>query len=188
MDIYPSQGLRFFQASNIELEGLYGSTLLEDRNSVEGYLDKNFPYNLMLKGFPSWNVPLSHSVNAMPPSKHTDPLNPSAELGKESMTVKQVSQNAMILSAVDTSVNLWGTQAGLTKLGAFNFKAQANIDPDGQLSRAKLHFLSFNQTPIEGGATIYSVFKQKAKGSQMEEGDVMRALYDEDEADVDDSS
>jgi len=37
---------------------------------LQASLERQFPTNLMLKGFPSWNVPLASTLNKLPPVVH----------------------------------------------------------------------------------------------------------------------
>jgi hypothetical protein len=56
----------------------------------------------------------------------------------------------------DASINLWSTQAGLTRVWAFNFKIQLQIDPKKSIEKAKLHFLNYSKQEHENGLVIFS--------------------------------
>jgi hypothetical protein len=61
--------LQMFQEFKTELENVFECQSMY-RNDLLTALENQFPHNLMLKGFPSWNVPLAQTLNNLPPSVH----------------------------------------------------------------------------------------------------------------------
>lgn len=72
----------------------------------------------MLKGFPSWNVPLAHTLNYLPAQVHEDGQ------GKPAPVDSVLAVGSMALTASkDGSINLWNTRSVLQRLGRNDFKA-----------------------------------------------------------------
>ena len=96
------------------------------------------------------------------------------------------------VSRQTSSINIWLTRAGLTRVHQINFKLQSCVDPRESLKRAQLHFLSYKlqETEVEG-VKIYlkssRVERQKAsfslpassQGPPKADGELMQALFDE---------
>lgn len=72
----------------------------------------------MLKGFPSWNVPLAHTLNNLPASVHEN------SQGRPAIIESVLGVGSMALTAAsDGSVNIWNTKSVLQRLGRYDFKA-----------------------------------------------------------------
>jgi len=65
-----SGGLRFYQHPQVELENIYVSCPESGKRDIQAALEAQFKNNLLVRGFDSWNVPLSKSLNSMPPARH----------------------------------------------------------------------------------------------------------------------
>jgi len=92
--------------------------------------------------------------------------------------------------AGDAAASIWSTKAGLTRIGALNFKLQTQIDPNQRPQRAQLYFLNYALRDVGNGVKIYSRGKMRGgvDGEKLEEadadhekgdGDLMQAMFDE---------
>jgi len=87
-------------------------------------LERQFPQNVMVKGFPTWNVSLGATLNSIPPQVH-DNANPEKLKLSPSASISQIKQaGGFLLTACDQdgSVNVWDTKLQLQKVGAHNYK------------------------------------------------------------------
>ena len=87
-------------------------------------MERQFPQNVMVKGFPTWNVSLGATLNSIPPQVH-DNANPEKLKLSPSASISQIKQaGGFLLTACDQdgSVNVWDTKLKLQKLGAHNYK------------------------------------------------------------------
>ncbi|MFT4834929.1 MAG: hypothetical protein ACI8WP_001693 [Flavobacteriaceae bacterium] len=73
----------------------------------------------------------------------------------------------MTVSNNDSSINIWSTQAGLTRVWAFNFKIQIQIDPKKSIEKAKLHFLKYSKQELENEVVIFSSKNRKPKAKEV---------------------
>jgi hypothetical protein len=111
-------GLKQFQEFRTELEDIFSG---EGGESLTARLERQFPSNAMIKGYPTWNVPLSDTLNSMPPSIH----NLNDEECSEIAGVKTlVKSGAIMTTSLDGSVNIWDTKVKLHRVAQHNFKAQ----------------------------------------------------------------
>jgi len=69
-----SGGLRFYQHLQVELENIYQFSPETGKRDIQAALEAQFQSNLMIRGFDSWNVPLSKSLNSMPSRSHPSGL------------------------------------------------------------------------------------------------------------------
>ena len=69
----------------------------------------------MVKGFPSWNVPLSRTLNKLPPGVHESEVKITEKKKPETISgVKTVDESSFLLSvASDGSVNVWNSAVTL---------------------------------------------------------------------------
>lgn len=92
--------------------------------------------------------------------------------------------------AGDAAASIWSTKAGLTRIGALNFKLQMQIDPKQRAKRAQLYFLNYELRDLGNGLKIYARKKQRPcpeekKPVEVEpdvedgDGDLMQAMFDE---------
>jgi len=118
-----SGGLRFYQHLQVDLENIYSSSSDRGKRDVQAALEAQFKSNLMVRGFDSWNVPLSKSLNSMPARSHASGLRvPSSRSAITCFHALQDSDFVLSSSADDAAVNIWSTKAGLTRISALNFK------------------------------------------------------------------
>jgi hypothetical protein len=133
-----SGGLRFYQHLQVELENIYVSCPESGKRDIQAALEAQFKNNLLVRGFDSWNVPLSKSLNSMPALRHKSGLRGQSSEGAPITGLHALQSSDFVLSssADDASASIWSTRAGLTPIYSFNFKVQARIDPKDSLSRA----------------------------------------------------
>lgn len=157
-------------------------------------MDNQLRDDVIRGGFPSWNVRLGQSINAMPAVQQYDPITSE---GSKIQSFRQLAESNVLMSTTDIgSVNLWATKVGLVNVGAFNFKLQAYSDHKGEMSRAKL---LFENLPCTEGADGVKLFKnsdaaKEPKSEEREdltkeevdegEGGVLQALFDQTEFDA----
>lgn len=80
----------------------------------------------MLKGFPTWNVPLAKTLNNIPPSVHENGLT-DKKLVKHHRIDKVMTldkSDFVLTCGKDGSVNVWNTNLKLACVGAHNFKSK----------------------------------------------------------------
>jgi hypothetical protein len=159
----------------------------------------------MIKGFDSWNVPLSKSLNSMPPRTHSSGLRTQGQSHPiTGLQALQGSDYVLSSSTGDAAVNIWSTKAGLTRISALNFKLQACIPPNDSIQRAQLYFLNYGLNELENGVKIYMRTEHRAASTEEKkpeeaeqdhekgDGELMQAMFDEsvalDEAYGDDGS
>jgi hypothetical protein len=127
-------------------------------------LETQFKNDLFTRGFKTWNVQLSRSVNSMPPRSHQTGLRGKPPAGPISGVHPLTSSDFVLSSSKDdASVNVWATRAGLTHISALNFKLQAHIDPKESLSRAKLQHLSYSVREQDDGVKVYARGRSRAE-------------------------
>lgn len=66
--------LSHFQEFRTELENIFQNSSALTPADIHASLERQFPNNLMLKGFKSWNVSLDATLNRLPPSVHENAL------------------------------------------------------------------------------------------------------------------
>ena len=116
----------------------------------------------MVRGFNSWNVPLSKSLNSMPSRSQKNGLR--VQRSRPAITSIQALQDSdfvLSCSAGDAAVNIWSTKAGLTRISGLNFKLQMHIDPKKNSKRAQLYFLNYDLREIGEGMKTYLRKKRK---------------------------
>jgi hypothetical protein len=158
-------------------------------------LDNQLRDDVIRGGFPSWNVSLSRSINAMPAQAHYDPV--TAERKEITGFMRLADSNVIMSTTTCGSVSLWATKAGLVNLGSFNFKLQAYAEHKGELSRAKLLFENLPSQETTDGVRLYKNTAVKGvKGEDRDEapkeepahdegeGGVLQALFDQTEFDA----
>jgi hypothetical protein len=68
----------------------------------------------MLKGFPSWNVPLAHTLNKLPPQVHQNGLPGQSRAPAKVEAVHAIDLSSFVLTAAkDGSINIWNTKSRL---------------------------------------------------------------------------
>lgn len=110
----------------------------------------------MLKGFPSWNVPLAMTLNNLPPSIHQNSLSSKKLVKPEKVDfVKTLGNSDFIMTgAKDGSINIWNTRVKLHCTGSHNFKSKMYEPED-------VHHLSIDQVnkKLLNGANVEEVKK-----------------------------
>lgn len=121
LDQNMSNGMRHYQHTQILLESPSNLASQKPQDLITS-LDNQLRGDIMRAGFPTWNVTLSKSINAMPPKSHLSGLAQSTP--SDVSSVHQLANSDFVLTASkhDASVNLWTTRAGLTGIAAINFK------------------------------------------------------------------
>lgn len=77
----------------------------------------------MLKGLDTFNVPLAHTINCLPPSLHHNfAPSPTPQVADIDI-VRHLSFSDLVLTGSKKygSVNVWSTRLGAQLLGGFNF-------------------------------------------------------------------
>lgn len=97
-----------------------------EAKNLSDYLQTKFPNNLMVKGYPSINVPLHKTVNLFPPWRHTSDVDQEDNqfVMKEitDLWVPKYSEFLMSANSEDGSAWIWNSQLQLFLAGRINFK------------------------------------------------------------------
>lgn len=142
--------------------------------------------NYLLKGMPTWNVPLYRTLNKLPPSLHKNYLpekayeNGDVEPIADVDAIKTCSESSYVMSCSnkDGSVNVWSTQLGLYLAGGYNFRRQAftnQMMTSDQIKTAKsveLSMLKFPKAYSQDGVEIYLKHAPVATAHKQEAGGV----------------
>lgn len=117
-----------FQEPHIKLEPIHDNNLIYS-------LEKQLPFNNVVKQLPTWNVPMRRSLNAIPPCQH---LNGLPKEVYEEKKIPQASQVDEILSIGNfvltgnnqhSSVNIFSTQLGLNRVMQHNLTSAQHKTP-----------------------------------------------------------
>ena len=127
-----------------------------ERNELQAALEKQLPNNLMVKGFPTWNVPLSRTLNSFPPSLHENQLSNSKKLlirpADKINFIKQLDGSDFVLAGSrGGSVSVWNSRLRLHCVGGINYKSklyQEDWSKESEQSTSMLkHLQSLGQQP-----------------------------------------
>lgn len=104
----------------VPLESIY-----EDQGSMplQISLEKQLANNYMLKGFDTWNVPLSKTINSLPPSLHQNFLPVSEPKYAAIDVIRYLSNSDFVLTGSKTSgsINIWSSRLGMNLVAGYNF-------------------------------------------------------------------
>lgn len=116
-------GLRFYQQHQVEFESLHHHINEAGEYDATAALETQFKNDYFTRGFKTWNVPFSKSLNSMPPKAHQTGL-PSESAPVPISNLQKLSSSDFVLSSSsdDASINIWSTRAGLTQISSLNFK------------------------------------------------------------------
>jgi hypothetical protein len=110
--------------TQIEEEALKSTQ--NEGNSLSDFLQSKFPNNLMVKGYPSINVPLHKTINLFPPWKHTSDVDQEKNCFVEKeitdLWVPKYSEFLISANSEDGSAWIWNSQLHLFLAGRINFK------------------------------------------------------------------
>lgn len=112
--------LALYQDFKVELENIFekASSIIDssegNTNDIRSSLERQFPHNLMLKGFPTWNVKLEDTINNMPPQVHENGLKREKKNHHRIDYVKTIQGSDYVMTAgKDGSINVWNTKLKL---------------------------------------------------------------------------
>lgn len=123
--------LSHFQEPGLSLENIYEVESCESSHkSLVAYIEKQMVNNYLVKGLPTWNVPLARTLNKMPPSlqksfvKHKFAKNLPQNRAIDCLKTTPTSSLIMTGSTSEGSINIYSTELNAALLGGFNFKQQ----------------------------------------------------------------
>ena len=87
-------------------------------------LERQFPNNLMLRGYPTWNVPRHVTLSSFPPQLHISSAKKEdeIELPNPILCVESTQFSPLVLTcSEDGEINVWNTELRLFRAARLNF-------------------------------------------------------------------
>ena len=144
---------------------------LRSDQTLCNFVENSLPENRMVQGYPNPNIPLSVTINSLPPQYHSRNEN----LSKSKISHVAQSDECPYVATVSNNgdVKLWNTDVGLVCLASDNFRGEFN-KPELVLQKSKEEKESVG---LAGAVAAEDAQAKTVEGTIVPDASMVEALY-----------